>query len=126
MRSDRSIKSLFIAAGILVTLGLGNILFGQYRLSHYQRLLSTATQEEISSKSRTSESTDGLENTRPAAAAAMPVPNIDRHSRFVRNIKARIDFYSLVVLGGRCMLAFAGVCLLGILLHRKIQTSELG
>lgn len=126
MRSDRSIKTLFIAAGILLTLGLGNVLFGQYRLSHYQRLLSTATQEESSSKPASATASDRFDTTRSAAAAAMPVPNIDRHSRFVRNIKARIDFYSLVVLGGRCMLAFAGVCLLGILLHRKIQTSELG
>lgn len=120
MKRDRTVRTLFSGAILLTVVGLGNLIFGQVRLAHYESALSDAASE-------LSDATANIPERPADSSAQNPLPtslNIERQNRLIDGLKARVDFYTLVVLGGRCMLAAAGVCLLGILLHRGISARE--
>ena len=114
IKHDRRVQTLFGAATIFIVLGTGNLYFGQSKLSHYQELLSAATNELTT--------TQDTENTDPV----MPAINVDQQTQFIKRLQARVDFYTLATLGGRCFLAIAGLCLLGILLIRSIGGDDAG
>lgn len=120
MKRDRTVQTLFAGAAILLLLGVGNLLVGQNRLTRYREALSDASAQLAIAEKSTSETGptpigDDVSNFELS---------VDRQTRLIQSIKARIDFYTLVVLGGRCMLAFGGVCLLGIVLHRGMASLE--
>ena len=120
MKRDRTVRTLFSGAILLTVVGLGNLVFGQARLTHYETALLKADSE-------LSNATAELPQQPTELSPHNPIPtslNIERQNRLIDRLKARVDFYTLVVLGGRCMLAAAGVCLLGILLHRGISARE--
>lgn len=118
MKHDRTLVTLSAIAILFILLGAGNVIFGRSKHAHYANLLSTATSELATSELQ---SKAGLSQT---------ALNVDQQTVFVNRLKARVSFYSFVVLGGQCFLAVAGVCLLAILVRIKfnelsdIQTGE--
>ena len=107
LKKDRTLRSLFGAAILFSVLGLGNIIFGNSKLDHYSALLSNATTELATSE------------VQSGSGLSLTALNVDRQTLFVKRLRTRVGFYSLVVLGGQCFIAVAGVCLLGVLVRAR-------
>lgn len=112
LKKDRTLRTLFSGAIIFIVLGLGNIIFGNSKLDHYTALLSAATSELATSE------------VQSGSGATLRALNVDRQTLFVKRLKTRVGFYSLVVLGGQCFIAIAGICLLGVLVRVRYSESE--
>ncbi|NDC39797.1 MAG: hypothetical protein EBZ48_17485 [Proteobacteria bacterium] len=119
MKRDRTVQTLFIGSALFFALGLGNVLFGEVRLASYRASLAKANQQITAANSSTDSSSPEPFSPQGDGSSI----SLERQLRLTQTLKARIDFYTLVVLGGRCMLAWAGVCLLGILVHRGLSSA---
>lgn len=84
----RKLRLIIGVALIFMILGIGNMLIGRSRATSYQTLLKQSLEIQINNSSSNS---------------------IDR-------IKARLDFYRIVELGGKCFLVVSGFLLLWYLL----------
>lgn len=105
---NRNMRTVLGLALICLGLGVGNIFFGQFKYSQYQTLLSEAT----------------AELARPESGISLPLMgpalNIDKQTQHITRLKVRMDFYSLVILGGQCLVAIGAMALAACLLmvHR--------
>lgn len=101
---NRSVRNWIGLALICAALGAGNIVFGQFKYNQYQFLLSEAT----------------AELARPESGISLPLMgpalNVDKQTQHMTRLKARMDFYSLVTLGGQCLVAVGAMVLAACLL----------
>lgn len=104
---NRRMRSLLGVALVSILLGIGNLLFGQFKYAQYSILLSEATAELAS----------------PESSASLPLLgpalNIDKQTQHINRLKGRLDFYSIVILGGQIFIAIGSICLLGGFLARR-------
>ena len=105
-RDKRKLQTLLAWAGLCITLGLGNIIFGQFKYAQYSSLLSEAT----------------AELARPESTISFPLLgpalNVDRQTQHISRVRLRLDFYSVVIQGGQ-LLTGLGALLLGYVLIRR-------
>lgn len=99
----RRLRLLLGSAGILAVVGLGNGVFGYLKAEEYRETLSEATSR--------------LTRLNQESPLPLPEPALapDPQNQAVRFLEARITFYEYVSLGGKIMLALAGVLLLATL-----------
>lgn len=107
MELNKAVKTTLGFALLLIVLGFANILFGQHKSNEYLSLLSKASQELASPE------------TPQSVPLLNPYLNTDKQSQYINMLKARIDFYTFVMLGGRCLLALAGVLLAACIVIMK-------
>ncbi len=91
----RGVRFLLLAAVGLIVLGIGNLMFGTYRIVRYQEALQNV-----------------VASTSAANVSSLRSPTIER-------IQARLAFYRMVAVGGRSMLAVAAVLMFGLLWFSK-------
>jgi len=106
MKLERRIKTLFISGGLLIVLGLGNLIYGTYKLRQYSAVLQEAMKE----------------TARPDPLAQLPhfqgISNrahewaLVSSPEHIRKFESRVSFYRLVQLGGKMFLMISGVLLL--------------
>ncbi|MBN8548883.1 MAG: hypothetical protein J0M12_06175 [Deltaproteobacteria bacterium] len=101
---NRTLQTLLGVALVCVALGIGNIIFAQFKYNQYSDLLSEAN----------------AELARPESAVSLPLMgsplNIDKQTQHITRLKVRMDFYSLVILGGQTLVALGGIGLAACLL----------
>ena len=112
MKKDRAIRTLFAVVAVFSVLGLGNIIFGSKKLDYYRSSLSTAT-----TSPAMPDHPEGVESLPPKV-------NRERQDDYIRRLHARVSFYSLVVIGGKCFLAVSGMALLGIFVRLRLRDDE--
>ena len=88
---------------LLSLLGSGNIIFGNDKASEYQALLFRGTAALASP-------------TDVAPRGTLSESALDRQAAYLDKVRARLEFYNLVVLTGKGLLALAGLLLLAMLL----------
>ena len=99
-------------AALCILLGVGNILYGDSKLRQYSQTVSDSAHQL---------------STHDIATAAAPYANSgnpDAESQYLVRVKARLGFYELVVLGGKCFLALGGVLLLASLVMLTPRQSQ--
>lgn len=104
---NRALTTRIAIASVLVILGSGNILYGGSKLRQYTEVVSKA-HEDLAS---------------PEIDVPLPsltqYKNKEKEAQQLRRVKARLDFYSYVVLGGKILLAVGAAILLSFLLRRR-------
>lgn len=110
IRQKRKLNSLLGIAIIFIILGLGNILFGQSRVAIYSGFLYNAEQRALESNPPENPAPERLQD--------------DNQNRHIQRLKARLDFYKVVVIGGKSFLAFAGFMLLTYLVMLRDSGSK--
>ena len=104
------------SAALFVILGAGNITYGNYKTKLYREVLSESIADPTIPKLRKA---DALILNRTV--------NLNKEIQHISKIRARMGYYQLVVAGGKCFLALAGVLLLASVLLRvpsKAETPE--
>ena len=94
MAQLRGVRFLLLAAIGLIFLGSANLLYGVNRISRYEGALSRLV------------------------VAANKDSDILQGGALAK-VKARLEFYQLVCVGGRSMLAVAAIILFGLLMYFK-------
>ena len=107
MPKNRTARTLLGLGLALVFLGAGNLIVGAVNQAEYLQLLSAA-QAELTTPEKPLDV--------PLAAQA---PGINAQLQHIQRIKARLEFYEVVRLGGKCLLGAAALFLLGALISFK-------
>ena len=101
---SRGTRTIIGVALVCLFLGAGNILFAQFKYQQYSTLLSEAN----------------AELARPESGLSLPLMgsplNIDKQTQHITRLRVRLDFYSLVILGGQILLALGAMTLAACLL----------
>lgn len=82
------------------------MFFGYLKHAQYIEILSEATAELARPESA----------TRVPLLGRGPALNIDKHTQHINRVKLRIDFYSIVILGGQALTALGGLLLVAVAL----------
>ena len=112
MKISHLIRTVLGTSLLLGALGLGNALLGQYKANQYIRLLSKAERE--------------LARGTPQKSLPLPLSglNIDTETQYINRLKARVDFYRVVLIGGKCFLAVSGMLLAATLLLLRYRAED--
>ena len=116
-KKQRKLLTQLGIAIVLIIIGSGNLFFGQHKYQEYRSLLSKAQAELASPQQQISLPILG------------PALNMDKQVQHISRLNSRIDFYNLVRIGGKGILALAGAVLLLCLVNAqqlKKSDSELG
>jgi len=98
------LKRLFLGISIvLLTLGVGNIAFGTYKMKEHLFILSEALRERTIPKVE-------------QAPFSIPIldryVNLDKQAQHISRVQSRVSFYEFVILGGKGILAIGAIFLL--------------
>ncbi|MCC6933763.1 MAG: hypothetical protein IT292_11030 [Deltaproteobacteria bacterium] len=95
----------FIPGIFLLSLGIGNILVGEYKCSQYSEVLA-----EISAQDELKNHIAG-EISSPFRKLKMSSPAQDKLNQKIKSTKERISFYQMVKLGGALFVMLSTLCL---------------
>lgn len=101
----RGIRTQLGIAIMFLLMGFGNMIYANLKYNEYSALLQ---------KARSELRTHSRERVRDLPVY-VPAMNLDEQSKYINKLKARINFYEFVVMGGKCFITLAGVLLLGCL-----------
>ena len=107
----RRLRTVLGIALILIILGTGNLLIGHNRSKTYKNLL-----QKIQSEHETSLLRDEVSGE-PIIGSSKQED--DRYLIHRNRLQARLEFYRLVELGGKCFLALSGLCMLAYLVFSR-------
>ncbi|MCO6429551.1 MAG: hypothetical protein J5J00_01730 [Deltaproteobacteria bacterium] len=107
---SRKLRALLAISVLLIVLGSGNVIFGNYRAEVYEELLVEA----LESDAAPSLGIEGVPSEGPS----------EERDKTIRLLKGRLDFYRTVVIGGKCFLAMSGFILLYMLILTREATPE--
>ena len=113
VKKKRTTKRLMIIALYCLVLGAGNIIFGSIKADEYRAALLQAQAEFIQQ-----------EPAQTALPMLNPTVNMDIQDRYISRLNARLGFYQIVILGGRCILALGGIFLLLFLFVRWQESAK--
>ena len=95
MAIGRVVRTYLLVAFAFAALGFGNLIFGQHKHREYTHQLLKA-EAELTTPER-----------KPIVPLVSPVLNFDRQSRHISRLKARLEFYQVVTIGGKAFLLLA-------------------
>jgi hypothetical protein len=110
-KSQRLALTLFSVAVFLFFLGAGNLLIGVYKTHQYKVLIQKADYEIKAPKN-------------PLVPLVQSPLNINTYTEHLKKLEHRLDYYTLVVLGGKVFLAFCGMLLLAALVVYRYPSDE--
>ena len=108
----------YLVPGVfLLTLGLGNIVVGQYKSSQYQEILAEISAQDEIRNQVTAEITSSFRRLK------MSSPAQEKLNQKIKSSKQRLSFYQLVKLGGVffIMLSCIFLALAHIVYQRQLQ-----
>jgi hypothetical protein len=111
----RSIRTQLGIAVMFIIMGFGNVIFANLRYNEYSSLLEKAR----------SELRDHSHERVRDLPVFVPAMNLDEQSKYINKLKARLNFYEFVIMGGKYILSLAGILLLGCLprLGQSLESS---
>lgn len=122
-----SLLSLLGLAVLFLLLGFGNLIYGKYKLESYLDLFRTEISAETPQPLDETEADDVQEESEKFRAFLQLGENDLAQQRAEdrrRKIAVRLEFYELVVIGGKAFLAFSGILFLVFLLIAKTRAGQ--
>lgn len=112
-RSYRRLRTSILLSLALILLGVGNIVYGDYKAREYAKLVNQAAQELNRPK------------TGKPDPLFSPTVNVDKQNQHIRKLDALLSYYQFVKIGGKGILALAGIVLLAGFTRTRLRTSPL-
>ena len=88
----------------MLCLGSANILYGRSKIDEYISVLSNSAS-----------TIPSLEDTQSPMPVLGRYIQVDQQVDQLNRVKSRIDFYELIIVGGKAFLAISGICFLAFL-----------
>ena len=96
-------RNLLAIGSAIVLLGVGNIIYGQFKTAQYIEVLEKSNNISANSSEPADLSTLNLSEKYRSQSS---------YSEQIEKVRTRIDFYELAVTGGKFMLVIGGISLL--------------